>query len=248
MGRPAEKPKPCPAGAPLWMVTFGDLMSLLLTFFVLLLSFSTMDVIKFKQVTGQVEQNFGVQKSVPVYESPIGINIIAQEYTVKLDEDIIKRLKATIKRYKKVDDPQAHMELFKDVRGIVLRISGNYIFDPASYLIKPTAWPLLDEIISTFKKVSQKVDIYIEAHTDSQPLNNKVIGTNWELSALRAVSIVRYFVEGSQINGEIVHGVGRGDSVPIFPNNSTINRMRNRRVEFIFSTSKRITAPKFKQK
>ncbi|MBN2694305.1 OmpA family protein [bacterium] len=237
MGK-SEKPKPCPKGAPGWMVTFGDLMSLLLTFFVLLLSFSSMDVKKFKLITGNVSQAFGVQKSIPVYESPVGTNIISQDFSQSFEEDLIKKLQATVKRYKKADDNETQIEVVKDFRGVILRISGNYIFDSASYIIKPTAWPLLDDVHETFKQMKE-LELYIEAHTDSQPLNSTEIATNWELSALRAVSIVRYYVEGSNSDPYTLHGVGRGDSVPLFPNNSPLNRMRNRRVEFVFTKTKK---------
>jgi chemotaxis protein MotB len=237
MAKPPEKPKPCPKGAPGWMVSFGDLMSLLLTFFILLLSFSTMDIVKYKQISGQVEKNFGVQKKVPVYESPVGTTLIATDFDPKIEEDIITRLKATVKRYKKSEE-EVEMKVFKDSRGIVLRVSGNYIFDAGSYIVKPVAWPLLEDVVEIYKK-TKNVELYVEAHTDSSPINSKEIPTNWELSALRAVSVVRFFNEESKVDGFLLHGVGRGDSIPLFPNNSKINKMRNRRVEFIFSTIKK---------
>jgi len=237
MGKPAAKPKPCPKGAPGWMVSFGDLMSLLLTFFILLLSFSTMDVIKYKQITGAVEKNFGVQKKIPVYENPVGTTLIASDFDPKLEDDIITKLKSTVRKYKKSEE-ELEMKVFKDSRGIVLRVSGNYIFDKGSYVINPIAWPLLEDVIGIFKK-TKKVELYVEAHTDSTPMNSKDIPTNWELSALRSVSIVRFFNEESKVKGVLLHGVGRGDSVPLFPNNSKINKMRNRRVEFIFTSVKK---------
>ena len=66
-------------GAPAWMVTFGDLMSLLLCFFVLMLSFSEMDRKKYKIVSGSLKNAFGIQRDVPVFESPKGQKIIAKE-------------------------------------------------------------------------------------------------------------------------------------------------------------------------
>lgn len=69
------------AGAPAWVMTFADLMSLLMCFFVLLLSFSEMDVAKYKQIAGSMREAFGVQREVRVKEPPKGINIIAQEFS-----------------------------------------------------------------------------------------------------------------------------------------------------------------------
>ena len=71
----------CPTGIPAWVLTFADLMSLLLAFFVLLFSFSEMDKAKYKQVAGSMKDAFGIQKEIKVKEPPKGINIIAQEFS-----------------------------------------------------------------------------------------------------------------------------------------------------------------------
>lgn len=72
---------PCPAGLPGWLATFADLMSLLMCFFVLLLSFSEMDVLKFKQLAGSMREAFGVQNQIKVEDIPKGTSIIAQEFS-----------------------------------------------------------------------------------------------------------------------------------------------------------------------
>ncbi|PKM11951.1 MAG: type VI secretion system protein TssL [Gammaproteobacteria bacterium HGW-Gammaproteobacteria-3] len=74
-------PKCPPAGAPMWLATFADLMSLLMTFFVLLLSFATMDAVKFKKMADSMANAFGVQKEVPAYDIPMGTSIIAQHFS-----------------------------------------------------------------------------------------------------------------------------------------------------------------------
>ena len=71
----------CPTGIPAWVLTFADLMSLLLAFFVLLFSFSEMDKAKYKQVAGSMKEAFGIQREIKVKEPPKGINIIAQEFS-----------------------------------------------------------------------------------------------------------------------------------------------------------------------
>ncbi len=72
--------KKCPPGAPLWMATFADLATLLMCFFVLLLSFSEMDVLKFKQIAGSMKFAFGVQNVLEVKDIPKGTSVIAQEF------------------------------------------------------------------------------------------------------------------------------------------------------------------------
>jgi len=76
-----ECPKCPPAGAPLWLATFADLMSLLMCFFVLLLSFATMDAAKFKKVAESMEDAFGVQRDIVAVEPPMGTSIIAQHFS-----------------------------------------------------------------------------------------------------------------------------------------------------------------------
>ncbi|WP_421867152.1 flagellar motor protein MotB [Motiliproteus sp.] len=81
MSEEAEECKCPPAGAPAWMATFADLMSLLMCFFVLLLSFSEMDVLKFKQLAGSMREAFGVQNQIKAKDIPKGTSIIAQEFS-----------------------------------------------------------------------------------------------------------------------------------------------------------------------
>ncbi len=76
-----ECPKCPPAGAPLWLATFADLMSLLMCFFVLLLSFATMDISKFKKLAGSMNEAFGVQSTISANEIPMGTSIIAQHFS-----------------------------------------------------------------------------------------------------------------------------------------------------------------------
>ncbi len=77
----APAPKCPPAGAPAWVMTFADLMSLLMCFFVLLLSFATMDAVRFKKMADSLKDAFGVQKEVPVYEIVKGTSVVAQHFS-----------------------------------------------------------------------------------------------------------------------------------------------------------------------
>ncbi|MGR9115201.1 MAG: flagellar motor protein MotB [Gammaproteobacteria bacterium] len=105
-----ECPKCPPAGAPMWLATFADLMSLLMCFFVLLLSFATMDAIKFKKMADSMKNAFGVQKDVPVYDIPLGTSIIAQHFSpaptepTPLDEVKQTTLQRSDKLAEKIDE------------------------------------------------------------------------------------------------------------------------------------------------
>ncbi len=71
----------CEAGLPAWLATFADLMSLLMCFFVLLLSFATMDATRFKKMAESMKDAFGVQRDVPVYDVVMGTSVIMTEFS-----------------------------------------------------------------------------------------------------------------------------------------------------------------------
>ena len=99
---PPQEECECEEGAPAWVVTFGDLMSLLLTFFVLLLSFSRMDDERFKELAGSLKEAFGVQRAVPAFDLPRGIDLVARDFNTSFSaEQLERKIKATIKRLKK---------------------------------------------------------------------------------------------------------------------------------------------------
>src|SRR6056300_340608 len=81
-----EECAPCKGGAPAWMATFADMATLLMAFFVLILSFAEMNVPKFKQINGSLKNSFGVQRIVPVVESPKGTSIIARNFSPAITE------------------------------------------------------------------------------------------------------------------------------------------------------------------
>ena len=99
----------CPAGIPAWVLTFADLMSLLMCFFVLLLSFAEMDVLKFKQIAGSLKVAFGVQRDIRAVEIPKGVNIVAKEFSPAPPQPtVINEV-----RQKTIDDSQQELKLIE---------------------------------------------------------------------------------------------------------------------------------------
>ena len=127
-------------GAPLWVVTFGDLMSLLMCFFVLLLSFSEMDRKKYRMVSGSMANAFGIQREKPVFESPKGQKMIAKEFDqaiiIKKIEKSIQDIETSIQdiidqtenKYEELKD-SVELEVGEDK--ITIRMMGETTFDTA---------------------------------------------------------------------------------------------------------------------
>lgn len=225
------------SGAPAWMVTFGDMMSLLLTFFVLLLSFSSMDRVKFKEIAGSLEQAFGVQKAEPHQVKPAGSTMVFTDNAASKSEAAImsrlEEVKSAARARKAGAEGKVDIEVFEDYRGIVLQVGDGDMFHQGRAELRPSAWPFLDDVIAAVE--DDKVDIAVEAHTDNMPIKSAAFPSNWHLAATRAVSVVDYMIKAGHVGPPRLSAVGRGDSRPILPNVSATNRARNRRIEFVFS-------------
>lgn len=224
MGKKSE----CVKGAPKWMVTFGDLMSLLLCFFVLLLSFSTMDPAQFKEVSGSLEKAFGVQKQEITFEIPKGVDIVSRDFNPVFSVDIVlEKIKSAIKL--ELIKGEVEVEALSD--RVILRMNDEITFRPGSDRLTEPAKVILDKMRRIIEEVPGEV--LVAGHTDNIPVRGR-FASNWHLSAARAASVVVYLLRNHSIVPTRLAAVGYGDSRPIAPNNSPGNRARNRRVELIF--------------
>lgn len=236
MGMPAEEPKKIDPGAPKWVVTFGDLMSLLLCFFVLLLSFSEMDRQKYKQVAGSLEKAFGVQRKMRVMEIPKGMKIIAKDF----DQEIIEtRIREDLG--KEIDDMlSTELEEYKDQiameadeNEVIIRLMGESTFDSGKVEIREKLKPLLVRVAKVLEKDGG--DIIIAGHTDNVPIRRGPYKTNLRLSIARAAAVAEYILGHSKIDAKRISTMGFGEYRPIQSNLSARGREMNRRVEIILS-------------
>ncbi|MFO7761917.1 MAG: flagellar motor protein MotB [Desulfobia sp.] len=227
MAEEKGKKKECPRGAPKWMVTFADLMALLMCFFVLLLSFSVMDAHRYKQVAGSMKDAFGVQRELKVSKSLEGEKIISKEFpTIPLQVQmrIIREVK------KEVESGTIESEFRKE--GLILRVKGDVAFESGKADIKKEFGTFLDNLgrIIEDKKLLMKVS----GHTDNVPVKKGVslYESNWGLSASRAVAVVEYLEKNYDIPSHRLSLQAYADTKPMASNESPEGRSRNRRVEF----------------
>lgn len=224
MGKKCE----CPKGAPMWMVTFGDLMSLLLCFFVLLLSFSTMDPSMFKEVSGSLIKAFGVQKQEITFDIPKGIDIVSREFNPVFSVDVVmEKIKSTIKL--ELIKGEVEVEALTD--RVILRMNDDITFDPGSDRLKEKAKKILDKIRTVVETVPG--EIIVEGYTDNTPVTGS-FASNWHLSASRASSVVVHMLNKDSILPKRFAATGFGQSRPRGPNDTPEHRAANRRVEIVF--------------
>jgi chemotaxis protein MotB len=211
------------------MATFGDMMSLLLCFFVLLLSFANMDVVKFREMLGSIQDALGVRtENVGHFEARSSEQRDAAEIGTEASAEFTQDVQAFIEN----SDLQDVVEAVPGSRGVTIRITGKLMFESASDELRTTANPVLDEIVDLAKRYPNTIGV--EGHTDDRPINTARYKSNWSLSAARAVAGVRYLIDVGGIDPARISATGFAHTRPIASNDTEAERALNRRLEFVF--------------
>ncbi len=233
MKKDSPAPKKCEKGAPKWMVTYGDMMTLLLTFFIMMLSFANMDVIKFRDVTGSVEKAFGIQRVIkepsPQAGMPMPIPMEADPNRREAEKDRLVNLLQAMATEEGVDRT---IFITKDQRGVKMEIAGSVMFAPGDIRLLPEAERLFRRMMPMIRETPYK--IIVEGHTDDLPIRSERFPSNWELSAVRSAVVVRFFVDDGGIEARRFMAQGMAETRPIVENLDAESRARNRRVNLVF--------------
>jgi chemotaxis protein MotB len=252
--RPPRKKKQ-KKGNPDWIVTFADLATLLLTFFILLLSFAEMDVEKYRSMANSMTMALGGGTANVVGEelggSPVSQvqsdSVSLPEPTESLQEqpefidertessetaqipggvlDLSSRLIRELEA--EVASDALHVNYDKDQ--VVIRFSEEATFGSGDATIKPEMIPIIERVVEVVGNCTG--DVVVSGHTDDRPISSSRYRSNWDLSAARAVSVVHELVLNREIPADRVVAAGRAETSPLAPNDSAENRALNRRVE-----------------
>lgn len=224
-----EKKAPEEPTAPFWMTTYGDMVTLLMVFFILILSFSVIQLEKFKGAMSSMKGALGIlPENISTYKQD-NPNYDKEEARTRQEIlDAMIRLEELVKQMGLSD--LVEMEYTGD--GVIVRMGDNLLFDSGEAGIKSQAYPLLEVVINTFQ--GKFIQIYVEGHTDNVPISNSRYPSNWELSADRALNVVKYLNRVGNIDAKKLAAVGHGEHRPLVPNTSSENRAKNRRVEIYF--------------
>ena len=222
-------------GAPAWVVTFGDLMSLLLCFFVLLLSFSEMDRNKYRIVSGSMKNAFGIQRKKPVFESPKGQKMISKEFDqaivlVKV-QDVIDPIQQELEE--EFEEFKTSVEIEVEDEEVTIRMMGEATFDTGRADLRKEFVPLLLRIGEVLAKT--RGEIIIAGHTDNVPLIGGQFRSNLGLSMARAGSVAEFLLKSTSIDPKKLSTMGFGEYRPMASNDTAEGRRKNRRVEIIVS-------------
>lgn len=227
-------PPPAEEGAPSWMVTFADMMSLLLCFFVLLLSFSSQNVAKFEEVLGSLQYAFGVTHTPSEYkygDLPGSMEQRAQDLTKK-EQQVLGLVMVLKQMLEKRPELENMAVVSTDHQGATLRIQDGVLFETGSAELKPEAMGVLEDVAHILE--SRNFNLAVRGHTDDEPAG-RIFASNWELSAARSAVAANYVVAKNPVLFKArVKAVGYADARPLVPNNDPESKQLNRRLEFYF--------------
>lgn len=224
-----------PAGAPAWMLTYGDLVTQVLAFFILLFAFSNVDVEKFDQSVISLKGAFGVltggrtvdQNELTQYPPERDLPNLGS------DEEIqqLATLKVLLEEKADKGGFRESLTFSIDERGLTLRFADTALFDSGKADLRPKAIEALDQIADILTKIPNQ--IRVEGHTDNRPISTPQFPSNWELSMGRAGAVVRYLQVKHKVSPDRLAGIGYGEYRPVAPNDSDGNRQLNRRVDIV---------------
>lgn len=217
-----------------WLVTFADLSLLLLVFFIMLFSMSTLDVNKFTDSFLSVKRALGT-KSTQLMTAPVRSDDAVIMDSVRLQKQLLevqRKVYSDVRTFITQKGIEGIVGAVLEKGKVVIRIPGDVMFENGQVELSPEGKKILVELKDVLiKKHDQKINIV--GHTDDLPMRAGArFKDNWEISSLRAVYVLRYLMQLG-IAQERLTATGLADLEPLYPNNTADNRARNRRVELV---------------
>jgi chemotaxis protein MotB len=228
--------KPCKKGAPGWMVTFADLMSLLMAFFALLYAMSSIEDYKFQEVATSLQSVFGDAKS-GIFEFD-GKTIIEMhpDSPVENDQEENEKFEQMAEVIQEIFEEQqdVNVEINPEDQTVELTFEGEALFRSGSADLLPEFRVELRRMFPV--RDIESVKVLVRGHTDRVPLTgSRRFRTNWDLSASRAASVGEYLIELGFVKPTNLRVEGRADSKPVTEDGDFANYSKDRRVEIIIS-------------
>jgi chemotaxis protein MotB len=238
------------AGLERWLITYADLITLLMIFFVVLYAMSKIDAAKYESLSKALQLEFRNGTTfVPKGTGVMGDAIPGEGKDGKYDqepkpgedeanrdaaqqEQDLQNLLQVVRQYIGEHHLEQQVRASDTPRGIAITLNDLFLFDLGKADLKPDAFPVLEKLASLFPLLDAKVSI--EGHTDDLPVQpGSLFQDNWGLSQARSVSVIRYFVNSANLPPDMFISAAYADTRPVAPNDSEVNRQKNRRVEIV---------------
>jgi chemotaxis protein MotB len=216
-----------------WEIIYTGFVLILLCFFIMLSSFSTMDEAKIMRFVKSFVDAVGIL--------PGGLKFEAGSTVLPASADIVDSNDKLAQIFSELEELNTRLKKENDItlayssKGLVMRLSDRALFEVGVAAISPQAIPLLQKVGDIIART--RFEVRVEGHSDDLPIRTAQFPSNWELSTARAVNVLRYFIKTSGISSRRLSAAGFGEFQPMVPNDSMEHRAQNRRVEIIFLNS-----------
>lgn len=257
-----KREEPASEGAPEWMTTYSDLVTLLMCFFVLLFSMAVIDKQKFVEVANSLRSSFQeINSGGDKFDSSSGDVLMSlleekkaqkdatdnSENTIKAKEDDDKKENEKVKQNENAEKlEKMKNELQASIKDLQLGSYVKVIEEKTTVTLRIDSAILFEsgsaDIKESGKEVLKKAglllkqidnQIFVQGHTDNVPIYTHLFPTNWELSTKRAVNVVMFLIDSSGMDPHKLTATGNGEFKPIAPNDNEVNRQKNRRIDIV---------------
>ncbi|GKU23581.1 OmpA family protein [Clostridium folliculivorans] len=211
-----------------WLIPFSSTTLVLLILFILLYSFSTMDEQSLSSIPTSLQGILTGQGAKVKAQSTVTVENTASDLEKKAN---INEIYEKSKKFIEDNKLGASVELKQDDRGVILQLRDSVLFESGKADLIPNSKNLLDKLGSLIKTVPN--NIIVEGHTDNVPINTYRFQSNWDLSASRAVNVVKFFIDQENVNAARFTAAGFGEYKPIVDNSTAENRAKNRRINIL---------------
>ena len=231
----------CPDGAPAWVMTFADLVTLLMVFFILLFAMGSIEEEKWKQMKSSLKDALG-QENIPEAGIREGLDVIKEkvldETTIHAVDEVgamvakeVEEIASEVEEFVFKNKLAGKVEVSSDERGAIITLSDTVMFPPGKSRMTYTGDEIIKQVFDILKQFSYQVKI--EGHTDNVPMNTAQYPSNWELSAARAAEVARKLVKAG-FNPTNLSIEAFAQYRPKVPNDSRQGRATNRRIEIVY--------------
>nr|WP_275984081.1 flagellar motor protein MotB [Paenibacillus hamazuiensis] len=229
-----------------WLITYADLITLLLIFFVIMYAMSKIDVDKYSVLAQALNMTFQKADSpLPQGEGVLGrVNVAKSkeegnkpksdqaEKEKREKEEQLQNLLQKVQEYIQQENLSSQVSATNTPRGVAVTLNDLFLFDLGRADLKQASYPILNKLASLFPTLNTTISI--EGHTDNLPLSTgSVYKDNWGLSNERSLSVLRYFIYNAGLDPKKFISTGYADTRPVADNNTAEGRSKNRRVEIV---------------
>ncbi len=218
-----------------WLLTYADLITLLLAFFITMYSMSRVDAKKFGAV--QMALSSVLHGGRSPWEGRVPGMPTDEQRRSLLNPNDLRLLQVKIGQSFQTQNDSTSITTDIDQRGLVIHVRENTFFDTGKADLTPAA----QSALAAIGAVIQGIDNYIrvEGHTDNIPIHNYEFPSNWELSTARATKVVRYLIDSYDFPADKISASGYAEYRPLVPNDTPENRAKNRRVDIVILSATR---------